>query len=67
MTISSAWPYVADALVVKMRARTGYCSPTSGSAGIPVYHSVEVGLSSASPSSGILVIGWAGDSLRYYG
>ena len=61
MTISSAWPYVADALVAKMRARTGYCSPTSGSAGIPVYHSVEVGLSSASPSSGILVIGWIGD------
>ena len=61
MTISSAWPYVADALVARMRARTGYCSPVSGAAGIPVYHSVEVGLSSHSPSAGILVIGWIGD------
>ena len=32
------------AIVTAMRARTGYRSPWTDGAGIPVYHSVEVGL-----------------------
>ena len=61
MARASAWPLVVTALVAKMRARPGYCSPTSAASGIPVYHSVEVGLSSHSPTGPILVIGWIGD------
>ena len=59
--VASAWPRVVTALVAGMRARPGYCAPTSAAEGIRVYHSVEVGLSSESPSGPILVIGWIGD------
>jgi hypothetical protein len=46
-----------------MRARTGFRSPTANTTGIPVYHSVEVGLQGdAGTAVPVFVcLGWAGD------
>ena len=53
-------PYVIDALLTAMRARTGYRSPTSTTTGITVYDSVEIFTEETFPTS-YLVIGWSGD------
>ena len=43
-----------------MRARAGYQAPTASGTGIPVFDSVEVGLSNDTWPK-ILVVGWIGD------
>jgi hypothetical protein len=61
---STAVGDAVSAIVTAMRARAGYRSPwTSGATGIPVFHSVEVGLSEldVAGSEQLLVIADVGD------
>lgn len=59
----SRWLDVTHALISGMRARPGYRSPADAVDGIPVYHSVEVGMQGESGAAVplFLTLGWAGD------
>lgn len=57
---ATAWPAVMNALVTLARGMSGYQAPTAAGSLIPVYDSVEVGLTNDIPST-LLVIGWIGD------
>lgn len=59
--VSSTWPLWIDALVIAMRAKSGYRSPVDYSTvGVPVFDGPEIGLSGEDVST-YLVIGWSGD------
>lgn len=60
---ATRWLDVTHAILSGMRARPGYRAPTADAAGIPVFHSVEVGMQAESGASVpvLLVVGWAGD------
>jgi hypothetical protein len=57
---ATRWHDILKALVGGMQDRTGFRPPTARTSGIPVFHSIEVGLSSDKVRS-YLVMGWAGD------
>lgn len=59
----SRWPEVVQALVTRMRATAGYCSPwaTTTAGLVPVYHSVELDVQTRAQASQYVVFGWAGD------
>ena len=60
---ATRWLDLCNAITAGMRATAGYRSPLSTEPGIPVYHTIEIGMQSESGQAVpvMLIIGWPGD------